>query len=146
MNKLGAVHYGIAVHYEGVDVHTRGHSLCASQVRGIQRYHQETKGWADIGYSFLICQHGSIYVGRGTTAGAAAQGTDAGNMTYWAVCFLNGPHDVLTSVQKDSFADLRTYLMQRKCGRLVKPHAEFTSTLCPGRIISSWLRLQYPEV
>lgn len=34
-------------------------------VRVIQRYHQETNGWSDVGYSYLIAPSGRIYEGRG---------------------------------------------------------------------------------
>lgn len=145
-NRPGSVHYGIAVHYSAAVVGNDPHSTCASKVRSMQRYHQQTKGWADIAYSYLICPHGYVFTGRGMTAGPAAQGTTAGNLTYWAVCFLAGPTDLLSKPARAAFWELRTYLMQRKCGRLVRPHSDFTSTLCPGRIISSWLRLTSPEL
>lgn len=137
--------YGVAVHYSGVDVGQGSHSVCGQQVRGIQRHHMVSRGWADIGYSFLICRHGSVFVGRGTSAGPASQGTTDGNLHWWSVCFLQGPHDVLTPESMAAFASIREYLIQRKTGVLVRPHSAFITTLCPGRIISSWLRLRYAE-
>ncbi|XP_077999532.1 peptidoglycan recognition protein-like [Glandiceps talaboti] len=38
---------------------------CKSVVRGVQNNHMDTKGWNDIGYSFLIGQDGNAYEGRG---------------------------------------------------------------------------------
>lgn len=137
--------YGLAVHYEGVDVGGRAHTTCATHVRGIQRYHQGTKGFADIAYNFLICRHGYVFVGRGTSAGSAAQGTDSGNRHWWAVCFLNGPHDAFSAAQDSSFTQLRTYLMQRGTGGKVQPHSYFTSTLCPGKVIGKYLELRWPS-
>jgi len=34
------------------------------QVRGIQRYHMDSRGWCDVGYHFLVGIDGSIYEGR----------------------------------------------------------------------------------
>jgi hypothetical protein len=36
----------------------------ARQVRGIQNYHMDTRGWCDVGYHFLIGVDGTIYEGR----------------------------------------------------------------------------------
>ncbi len=37
----------------------------AARVRQIWDYHVNTRGWADIGYNYLIDQNGLLYVGRG---------------------------------------------------------------------------------
>jgi len=142
-NRWGAVRYGIAVHWSGADNHGDGHSLCTAKVRSIQRYHQQTQGWADIAYNYVICSHGYVFVGRGESAASAAQGTEAGNATFSAVCFLQGPHDALTPVAEGAFTGLRTYLMQRKVRDRVWPHLRFTSTECPGPVLRKWC-LKYP--
>ncbi len=36
----------------------------SQQIRNIWHYHANTLGWGDIGYNFLIDQHGNIYQGR----------------------------------------------------------------------------------
>jgi len=36
----------------------------AAEVRAIWSYHVQTRGWADIGYNFLVDPNGTIYVGR----------------------------------------------------------------------------------
>uniref|UniRef100_A0A8D0CH11 Peptidoglycan recognition protein 6 n=1 Tax=Scleropages formosus TaxID=113540 RepID=A0A8D0CH11_SCLFO len=38
---------------------------CAAAMRSMQRYHQESNGWDDIGYSFVAGSDGYIYEGRG---------------------------------------------------------------------------------
>uniref|UniRef100_A0A194AMH1 Putative peptidoglycan recognition protein n=1 Tax=Pinctada fucata TaxID=50426 RepID=A0A194AMH1_PINFU len=50
--------------------HTAGPSCttserCAAILRGIQRFHMETRKWDDIAYSFLVGEDGRIYEGRG---------------------------------------------------------------------------------
>lgn len=41
---------------------------CSEKMRNIQHYHQDTKGWEDIAYSFLIGGDGRVYVARGWDA------------------------------------------------------------------------------
>ncbi|XP_057565382.1 N-acetylmuramoyl-L-alanine amidase [Hippopotamus amphibius kiboko] len=38
---------------------------CAANMRSMQRYHQHTRGWSDIGYSFVVGSDGYMYEGRG---------------------------------------------------------------------------------
>jgi N-acetylmuramoyl-L-alanine amidase len=38
---------------------------CIKIVRGIQNFHMDDRGWNDIGYSFLVCEDGRVYEGRG---------------------------------------------------------------------------------
>ncbi|XP_045208502.2 peptidoglycan-recognition protein SC2-like [Mercenaria mercenaria] len=40
-------------------------SECSTRVRGIQNYHMDSRGWSDIGYSFLVGEDGNVYEGRG---------------------------------------------------------------------------------
>ncbi|XP_075946858.1 N-acetylmuramoyl-L-alanine amidase-like [Anarhichas minor] len=38
---------------------------CSRDMRAMQRFHQEDRGWADIGYSFVVGSDGYVYEGRG---------------------------------------------------------------------------------
>ncbi|KAM9314818.1 N-acetylmuramoyl-L-alanine amidase-like [Pholidichthys leucotaenia] len=38
---------------------------CSHNMRAMQRFHQEDRNWADIGYSFVVGSDGYIYEGRG---------------------------------------------------------------------------------
>ncbi|XP_037674310.1 N-acetylmuramoyl-L-alanine amidase isoform X2 [Choloepus didactylus] len=40
-------------------------SGCAANMRSMQRFHQDTNGWDDIGYSFVVGSDGYVYQGRG---------------------------------------------------------------------------------
>eukprot|EP00916_Digyalum_oweni_P001805 GHVL01003472.1.p1 GENE.GHVL01003472.1~~GHVL01003472.1.p1 ORF type:complete len:213 (+),score=-6.51 GHVL01003472.1:84-722(+) len=42
-------------------------SLCKAMVRAYQNFHQISRGWSDIAYSFLIGEDGMAYEGRGWT-------------------------------------------------------------------------------
>ncbi|XP_069140716.1 peptidoglycan-recognition protein SC2-like [Argopecten irradians] len=50
-------------HTAGRTCHTE--TECASVLKGVQNYHMDTRGYSDIGYSFLIGQDGQVYEGRG---------------------------------------------------------------------------------
>nr|XP_046266163.1 N-acetylmuramoyl-L-alanine amidase [Scatophagus argus] len=38
---------------------------CSRNMRSMQRFHQEDRGWSDIGYSFVVGSDGHVYEGRG---------------------------------------------------------------------------------
>lgn len=38
---------------------------CSANMRSMQRFHQDTRGWDDIGYSFVVGSDGYVYEGRG---------------------------------------------------------------------------------
>uniref|UniRef100_A0A6J0TFP4 N-acetylmuramoyl-L-alanine amidase n=1 Tax=Pogona vitticeps TaxID=103695 RepID=A0A6J0TFP4_9SAUR len=43
----------------------RTFSACTADMRSMQRFHQDIRGWDDIGYSFVIGGDGYVYQGRG---------------------------------------------------------------------------------
>ncbi|XP_053712066.1 N-acetylmuramoyl-L-alanine amidase-like [Synchiropus splendidus] len=53
-------------------------ATCASDMRSMQRFHQEYRGWNDIGYSFVVGSDGYIYEGRGwNTLGTHTRGRNS---------------------------------------------------------------------
>ncbi|XP_063002099.1 peptidoglycan recognition protein 3-like isoform X2 [Elgaria multicarinata webbii] len=53
-----------------VIIHTAGHPCnsqpdCSRDVKNVQAFHQDLKGWCDIAYNFLIGEDGRVYEGRG---------------------------------------------------------------------------------
>lgn len=142
-NQFQGFRRGIAVHWSGSREPDRGHKACLSEVRGIQRYHQQTKGWADIAYNYLICRHGYVFVGRGLQSASAANGTTGSNRTYVAVCFLLGKNDAAKGPAIDQFNALRLFITQRGWRDQVWPHSAFITTECPGENLRKWC-LQFP--
>src|SRR5687767_4703415 len=92
-SRIGAP-YWVALHWEGPKMGWPwDHSQCAAKVRSIQKFHMDSRGWADIAYSALYCGHGYVFEGRGLGKRTAAQGTNSGNDHYYALCYLGGEND-----------------------------------------------------
>lgn len=132
---------GVAVHWEGPHIGTFPHSSCAALVRGIQAYHMDTNGWADVAYSAIACPHGYIFEGRGPGHRTAANGTDDGNQRFYAVCFLGGEGDDFTAEARQAINDAIDWLG----GGEIVGHRDLTSTACPGDEISAWVRAGHPS-
>lgn len=131
---------GVAVHWEGGRLGAYGHEQCSWRVRQIQNFHMDTRGWADIAYNFLVCQHGEVYEGRGTGIRNAASGTNYANANYLAVCYIGGEGDPFTTPGK---AGVR-WVINTAAGRDIKPHSNFQQTQCPGDEIRAWIRAGCP--
>lgn len=130
---------GVALHYEGPKLGSFGHVECYNKIRQIQKFHMDTRGWADIAYSFLVCPHGGIFECRGLGVRTAAQGTNEGNDNYYAICVLMGEGDPLTSNAKSSVLDAIDYVRHwGHAGSSIKLHKQFHSTGCPGSAIEAW--------
>lgn len=125
---------GVAWHYLGPKSGTWEHSQCAGKVRQIQAFHMGSqRGWVDIAYTALVCPHGFIYEGRGIGVRTAANGTNAGNQAYYAICGMLGEGDVLTGSMVEAFKHGTVWLREAgKAGNKVKSHNYFKPTGCPG--------------
>lgn len=132
---------GAAVHYTGMDAdRVSDHEDCAARVRGVQRFHMDTRGWNDIAYSWLVCQHGYVFEGRGWGVRSAGQGTNDGNNHWYAVCFLGGDQvgrDDVTAAGREALGEL----LRRIPGEDHRPHSAFTGTSCPGDELRGWLEV-----
>lgn len=128
---------GVAWHYEGPKMGTWPHDQCAGKVRQIQAFHMgPQRGWVDIAYTAVVCPHGYIFEARGTGIRTAAQGTNTGNQTYYAVCGLLGEGDALTAQMIEAYKRATNWLRsQGRAATRVKPHRFFHSTGCPGALV-----------
>lgn len=140
---------GLAVHYTAAEAdRVDDPNDCPARVRGIQRYHMDTNGWADIAYSWLVCRHGTIYEGRGWNVRTAANGTNAGNDHYLAVCFLGGDRDGrddVTDPGRQAIAWLWAEIRRRyQTATRIRPHSYFKATACPGAELRRWLTAGMP--
>lgn len=121
---------GVPRHVEwpiGVDLwvhHTTGPR--SQTPREIQAFHQNTRGWNDIGYGYLIDYEGVIYEGRGYEVFAA----HSPGKNHEPSVSLIGDYSVAapSDAQHRSVYALRDHL---RAGGL-RGHRENTATTCPG--------------
>lgn len=133
-------------HWEGPGMGAYGHESCASKIRGIQNFHMDSRGWSDIAYNAIVCRHGYVYEGRWIGVRSAAQGTEKGNDTSYAICGLFGEGDALTDLMKDAYLDCRAYFIAAaKAGTTINPHSFWHSTACPGPSVRSWISGGAPD-
>lgn len=132
-------------HWNGPKVPSVDHSKCASQVRGIQNFHMDGRGWNDIAYNFVICQHGYVFEGRGLNVTNGANGTNQGNFTSHAVMWLDGQGNDFTQAEKQAFLDCVRYISDKTdAPNDAIGHRDHKSTECPGNERYNWIRSSVP--
>lgn len=136
---------GSTAHWEGPRMGWFGHDACAGKVRGIQRFHMDSRGWADIAYTTVVCPHGYVFEGRGWFRRTAANGTNAGNNASYAHCYLGGQGDPFTVMGRQGMA--LAFRLARDVG-LAGPrqwaHRDWKATECPGAEIVEFVRAGLP--
>ena len=134
---------GVAVHWEGPHMGSFDHGQCADKVRGIQAFHMDRNGWADIAYNALVCPHGAVFEGRGRGIRSAANGTNAANSAFVAVCFLSGQGDPFTAEAATGVNDAADWLGVG-AGSWTG-HRDHFGTACPGDEIYNWVQSGHPR-
>ncbi|GFO44108.1 solute carrier family 22 member 21 [Plakobranchus ocellatus] len=115
---------------------------CASAVRSFQNYHMDSRGWHDIGYSFLIGGEGTVFEGRGwDRVGAHTKNYNSVGLGF---CFIgNFMTKNPTQVQLNSakrLIECGVELGKLKSNYTVRGHRDMGSTLCPGDILYNIIR------
>ena len=133
---------GIVFHYSGMDADEQSnHANCANRVRGIQRFHMDTRGWQDIAYSWLVCKHGYVFEGRGFGVRTAATGSANGSTL--AVCFLGDDttgRDDVTIEGRQGLAEIATAFFKRYPNATgITGHKDHMATACPGGEIYTYV-------
>lgn len=126
---------GLVIHYDSSNQNlaNKNHSACLSYWRATRSFHTgPSRGWADIGYSFMACAHGYVLEGRGLYKQQAAQ--PGGNSTHYSVTLATGPSDTITTDQINAVRQLRQWLMEpdTSISGKVLGHRDFIATSCPG--------------
>ena len=111
-------------------------------VKSIQEFHQDGRGWNDIGYHFVVDMAGNIYQGRPETVlGAHVGGANTGNI---GVCVLGCYHppetsltciDEMTNETEKSLIHLYSWIADSYDvePNVLKGHRDyFGTTSCPG--------------
>ena len=129
--------------------HTDGHPRTRltdsiEEMRGYQKFHMDGRGWADIGYHFVIDGSGRVLEGRH----AEILGAHAGGGANWdniGIAVMGDYNkDYLNDAQKNSMRRLITFLALRyhsdpRQRDFIQPHQHYKSTDCPGTHILSFL-------
>lgn len=133
--------FGVTLHWEGPHMGSFPHSACDDKVRGIERYHEVNRGWADLAYNAVVCPHGYVFEGRGVNTQSAANGNSDDNDDWYAVCYLGGERDPFTDAAKIAFIETVQWLRSDgNAGSRVNGHRDHKSTECPGDTIYRWLK------
>ncbi|KAK3106014.1 hypothetical protein FSP39_010927, partial [Pinctada imbricata] len=117
---------------------------CVSILKGIQRFHIDTRGWDDIAYSFLVGDDGRIYEGRGwRRVGSHTKGYNSRSL---AISVMGSFSNVVPN--KAALDAVRSLLTcARNAGYIdssytLYGHRDVGITECPGEalynIIRSW--------
>ncbi|MGF1511699.1 MAG: N-acetylmuramoyl-L-alanine amidase [Myxococcota bacterium] len=139
----------ITLHHTASSV--RDDDDAASHVRILQTFHQEGRGWCDIGYHFLIAPSGEVFEGRPLhRTGAHVAGHNLGNIGVALLgCFdshgCTSP-EWPTKEAVEAVRRLTEHIADVAGGGFevpVAPHRAHAQTLCPGsRVIARWNTLQ----
>lgn len=143
---------GWAIHHNGPPVHTADWFDEAAIVRAVQRYHQDSKGWSDIAYSFVVGQSGTVFEARGWSWDQFANGTDSvapfteHDDTEWltVLCLLGQDDEIVQEPSPAMLASLNWLrnlsVVYGRAGLEVKPHRDWQHKPCPGDTLTAWCR------
>ncbi len=149
--------YRITIHHTSEPFSSLDAAAGRHEVRRTQAFHQDMRGWADIGYHFLIDPAGRVYQGRelrwqGAHAGRSRDGVINHNVGNLGVCLLGnfvpqpdrGP-DYARGQQPtpEQFAALERLVdrLREEYGisrSQVWGHSHFRETACPGPALEAW--------
>lgn len=106
------------------------------EVRFIQEFHMEGRGWNDIGYHFLIDGSGRVFRGRPEEAvGAHVREANTGNLGITYLGNYHPPIDHPAKPEQDeTFVALGRRLAAKHlfAGSTLKGHRDYGPTSCPG--------------
>ena len=110
-------------------------------LRNIQQFHQQSRGWNDIAYSWLVDRDGVIWEGRGNVLGGHTKGH---NSTSLAIAYLGDgdgpvPQAALAAIRYQADTLARIYPITRVSG-----HRDVGRTACPGDWLYGWLSAGMP--
>ncbi|QPL14064.1 endolysin [Streptomyces phage TurkishDelight] len=141
---------GVKIHYLGTEYTSRAHSLCDDYVRSIRAAHLANvqENYVDVAYTALVCEHGTVFEGRGTHKRPGANGTPELNSRDYAVCALLGsktlivPPDAMLHGLVDAIEWLRR---DGDAGTWLGGHRDGYATECPGDWLYGWVRRGAPR-
>ncbi|XP_068390796.1 N-acetylmuramoyl-L-alanine amidase [Eschrichtius robustus] len=116
---------------------------CAADMRSMQRFHQHTRGWDDIGYSFVVGSDGYVYEGRGWHwVGAHTLGH---NSRGFGVALIGNytaelPAETALRAVRDELPRCAVRAGVLRPGYALLGHRQLVRTDCPGDALFNLLR------
>ncbi|XP_063150538.1 N-acetylmuramoyl-L-alanine amidase [Candoia aspera] len=113
----------------------RTFSSCAADMRSMQRFHQDDRGWDDIGYSFVFGSDGYLYQGRGWHwVGAHTRGY---NSKGYGIGFIGNymkvlPDPLELELMKNNFIQCAVKGSRLQANYTIHGHRQMVPTSCPG--------------
>lgn len=130
----------LTVHHTGV-IAGMGPGRDVETVRRIQSMHQDDRGFADIGYHYIIGIDGAVYQGRPEhIQGAHAKGANnIGNLGVSLIGDFSGR--MPSSAQMSTLQAVLRHQQQRLAIPMARVygHRELGQTVCPGDRLFAWL-------
>ena len=140
---------GIFIHCTATPSDWRPDNTSAERVQAIRQMHIKERGWADIGYHWLIDRDGTVLPGRKETViGAHVAGHNAGTIGISLFGGLTSkPHDPFlknfTNRQQVALVDLIDDIMARTAIEWIKGHNQVDAgKACPGFWVPDWLKAE----
>jgi len=132
----------MTIHHDGMNPFTTtSQSESARRLELIRQSHVQKRGWADIGYHYILDPAGRVWQGRSVQyQGAHVQDKNEGNLGI--MCMGNYDRQAPTSAMLTSL--MRFVASQMKLygvpSQRVHTHQEINPTECPGRSIQAAMR------
>jgi len=114
----------------------------AELVKGIQAFHRNTRGWADIGYHWIIGLDGNVYEGRALDV----QGAHAGGGNNVENLGISVIGDFTSSLPNARQLRTTQLFLTSQLARYHVPrtglygHRDWKPTACPGDMLYAWLQ------
>ncbi|MBL8764183.1 MAG: N-acetylmuramoyl-L-alanine amidase [Phycisphaerae bacterium] len=131
----------ITVHHEGMTnagIGTQGQA--AARLEAIRRYHTQSRGWADIGYHYVIDPQGRVWQGRSVGyQGAHVKDSNENNLGVMLIGNFDQQQpspQAMASLDRFVAAQMARY---RVPINRVYTHQEIKSTACPGRSLQRYM-------
>lgn len=134
---------GFQLHHYASPRALEDHGGCAGQMRNVQTFHMDGRGWSDIAYNFVICNHGHVFEGRGWVTQNGASGNASANDTRLAICWAgHSDLDTFDIKAADAIKELVSEGIGKGWPATVGGHRDFSETTCPGNTLYNWMKVQ----
>lgn len=117
-------------------------SEAVQEMRFIQDYHINGRGWLDIGYHFVVSPQGVVFQGRPENVrGAHVRNQNTGNI---GISFMGNYHPPVSDAPQDKSLEAFVAVARRVAADYgigpdeIRAHRELSATDCPGDALYAW--------